>query len=281
MNIFVSDGKVLSQDRAFNYGDGIFTTTHVQHGKIQLFDFHLSRLAHDASVLNIALDMKALSDAMVKTAKAESRQSFVLKVHVSAGEGGRGYARDKANPALIRLMCFPYPQHYEPLREKGADLICAQTPLSIQPLLAGVKHLNRLEQVLIKRELETANADDALVLDTQHHIVEASAGNVFFKNNQGWHTPILDGSGVNGVVRQFLLSHFRDDRSIEITEARYSMEALIGGDCLVVTNALMGVMPVKSLTLENGNKLTFDTSHSQVLADALLTKYREEDARFS
>ena len=111
MNIFVSDGKVLSQDRAFNYGDGIFTTTHVQHGKIQLFDFHLSRLAHDASVLNTALDMKALSDAMVKTAKAESRQSFVLKVHVSAGEGGRGYARDKANPALIRLMCFPYPQH--------------------------------------------------------------------------------------------------------------------------------------------------------------------------
>ena len=90
MNIFVSDGKVLSQDRAFNYGDGIFTTTHVQHGKIQLFDFHLSRLAHDASVLNIALDIKALSDAMVKTAKAESRQSFVLKVHVSAGEGGRG-----------------------------------------------------------------------------------------------------------------------------------------------------------------------------------------------
>ena len=59
------------------------------------------------------------------------------------------------------------------------------------------------------------------------------------------------------------------------------MEALIGADCLVVTNALMGVMPVKSLTLKNGNKLTFDTSHSQVLADALLTKYREEDARFS
>ncbi|MEC8373660.1 MAG: aminotransferase class IV, partial [Pseudomonadota bacterium] len=127
---------------------------------------------------------------------------YVLKVHISGGKAGRGYARDQSQPSLVRLSVHAYPKHYDAMRQRGINAISANTALAIQPVLAGIKHMNRLEQVLIKREVEEAGADDAIVCDTNENLIEASAGNLFFFANGAWYTPSLKGSGVNGVVRQ-------------------------------------------------------------------------------
>ena len=282
MKIVSNSDSISSSDRAFNYGDGIFTTLCVSNRNIELLSFHLKRLTHDAAVLGIQLDETILSHAIydyVNSLPAELDKK-VVKIHVSAGEGGRGYARHPQTPALVRFSTHAYPQHYSQLKQTGMEVICARTKLAIQPLLGGVKHLNRLEQVLIKQEVTEAKVDDALVFNTNDELVEASAGNVFFKIADRWHTPEITHCGVNGVVRQCLINEMTR-AGIDVHQGKYTFEDIMASDSLLVTNALMGVMPVAKLSLSdlNESKLFSQSIHSSaVLASLLTNKIQDEYA---
>ena len=270
----------------------------VSQGKVELLSFHLARLNHDAKALAISLDMTALRQAIdvYVSALTESLEHFsikrVMKVHVSSGEGGRGYARDSQAPAIVRFSTHTYPAHYSELAASGLTLINAKTPLAIQPLLGGIKHMNRLEQVLVKREVVEANADDALVFDTQGHLIEASAGNVFFQTDTGWHTPKVNNCGVNGVVRQCLLSMLKpsstkdsdiSSNALVVHEGEYTLADIANAKAMVITNALMGVMPVNKVLLNDGktsDELAFSASHegAKRLAKLVLEKIQDDHA---
>lgn len=298
-----SADAIALNDRALNYGDGVFTTMCVSQGKVELLTFHLARLNHDAKALAISLDMTALRQAIdvYVSALTESLEhpsiKRVMKVHVSSGEGGRGYARDSQAPAIVRFSTHTYPAHYSELAVSGLTLINAKTPLAIQPLLGGIKHMNRLEQVLVKREVVEANADDALVFDTQGHLIEASAGNIFFQTDTGWHTPKVNNCGVNGVVRQCLLSTLGKnsvkesltnadvigDNALNVHEGEYTLADIANAKAMVITNALMGVMPVNKVLLNDGktsDELAFSASHegAKRLAKLVLDKIQEDHA---
>ncbi|MCQ8847118.1 aminodeoxychorismate lyase [Alteromonas stellipolaris] len=293
-----SADAIALNDRALNYGDGVFTTMCVSQGKVELLTFHLARLKHDAKALAISLDMTALRQAIdvYVSALTESLEhpniKRVMKVHVSSGEGGRGYARDSQAPAIVRFSTHTYPAHYSELAVSGLILINAKTTLAIQPLLGGIKHMNRLEQVLVKREVVEANADDALVFDTQGHLIEASAGNVFFQTDTGWHTPKVNNCGVNGVVRQCLLSMLKPSSSkdsdinsnaLVVHEGEYTLADIANAKAMVITNALMGVMPVNKVVLNDGktsDELAFSASHEEAkrLAKLVLDKIQEDHA---
>jgi 4-amino-4-deoxychorismate lyase len=293
-----SADAIALNDRALNYGDGVFTTMCVSQGKVELLSFHLARLNHDAKALAISLDMTALRQAIdvYVSALTESLEHFsikrVMKVHVSSGEGGRGYARDSQAPAIVRFSTHTYPAHYSELAASGLTLINAKTPLAIQPLLGGIKHMNRLEQVLVKREVVEANADDALVFDTQGHLIEASAGNVFFQTDTGWHTPKVNNCGVNGVVRQCLLSMLKpsstkdsdiSSNALVVHEGEYTLADIANAKAMVITNALMGVMPVNKVVLNDGktsDELAFSASHegAKRLAKLVLEKIQDDHA---
>ena len=294
-----SADAIALNDRALNYGDGVFTTMCVSHGKVELLSFHLARLNHDAKALAISLDMAALIQAIDEyvsslTASLEHPNiKKVMKIHVSSGEGGRGYARDSQAPAIVRFSTHVYPAHYSDLAASGLTLINAKTPLAIQPLLGGIKHMNRLEQVLVKREIIAANADDALVFDTQGRVIEASAGNVFFQTDSGWHTPKVNNCGVNGVVRQCILSMLQpssskgsdiSDNALVVHEGEYTLADVANAKALVITNALMGVIPVNNVVLNNGktgDELAFNASHegAKTLARLVLDKIQEDHAK--
>lgn len=269
----VSSGTPITQgDRAYNYGDGIFTTICVNNHIAELLPWHLSRLVHDASALAINVNAKELHTAIQhhlieKRKSAQSAQNnaakYVLKVHISAGEAGRGYARDEAKPALVRFSEHDYPAHYDNTRATGLDVICASIALAVQPALAGIKHMNRLEQVLIKREVNLAEADDAIVCDTNDNIVEASAGNLFFHSNGVWFTPSLKGSGVNGVVRQCLIQSLLNE-NVPLNVGEYGLEQLQNADTAVVTNALMGIMPIRSVAFPDGVTKHYSVSNTEV-----------------
>ncbi len=293
-----SADAIALNDRALNYGDGVFTTMCVSQGKVELLSFHLARLNHDAKALAISLDMTALRQAIdvYVSALTESLEHLsikrVMKVHVSSGEGGRGYARDSQAPAIVRFSTHTYPAHYSELAASGLTLINAKTPLAIQPLLGGIKHMNRLEQVLVKREVVEANADDALVFDTQGHLIEASAGNVFFQTDTGWHTPKVNNCGVNGVVRQCLLSMLKpsstkdsdiSSNALVVHEGEYTLADIANAKAMVITNALMGVMPVNKVLLNDGktsDELAFSASHegAKRLAKLVLEKIQDDHA---
>ncbi|WP_334058177.1 aminodeoxychorismate lyase [Alteromonas sp. S005] len=272
MRIIPSATPILSSDRAFNYGDGVFTTLLVSEHHVELLPYHLSRLEHDATAIKLNIDIRSLEAAIAEQVKAikngsgdNASSKYVLKVHVSGGQAGRGYARSEDSEALVRFSQHPYPVHYDGLANDGATVICAQTRLAIQPLLAGVKHMNRLEQVLVKHEVDDAGAHDAIVCDTQDNIIEASAGNVFFYLNDQWYTPSLKGSGVNGVVRQCLIdSLLNDNCSLHVGE--YDLSYLRKASAVVITNALMGVMPVKKIQMPDFSYVDFDIRSDAIVA---------------
>ena len=280
MDIVSNSHPITSDDRTFNYGDGVFTTMCVSNGHVELLPYHLRRLTHDTNVLGIAIDIPSLSDAIdhavaVEATSGANANRFVLKVHVSAGTGGRGYARDPHAKAIVRLTAHPYPASYETLWSSGITAMCAETRMAVQPLFAGVKHMNRLEQVFIKQEIaRTPNAQDALVFDTEGNVVESSAGNVFFYQNDTWHTPVIDKAGVNGVVRQCLIEHMRASNT-PVVEGNYSRNDIESAHAIAITNAVVGVMWVSNLIVPSNDASLATFSNGQHLCNTLRTVFKQ------
>ncbi|MFC3095805.1 aminodeoxychorismate lyase [Alteromonas sediminis] len=233
-------------DRAIYYGDGIFTTMRVTSGKVSLLEYHLTRLDRDAQKLGLP----PVNEEIVKaiTDRAGQLNNGVLKVTLSCGDGGRGYARPDTLTPVVFFSQGQIPLNYSRWEKEGVSLGVSQIRLAKQPLLAGIKHLNRLEQVLIKQHMPK-EFDDVLVLDTDNHIVECSSANVFWYKNETWYTPELTNSGVSGVMRAHIVNFFRAS-AIPHAEVSVSVKKVLDCEAMFICNALMGLVPVKRLHAE-------------------------------
>jgi 4-amino-4-deoxychorismate lyase len=243
-------------DRAVQYGDGCFTTLAVRHGRAELWNDHLTRLKLSCQRLHIVFSAWNELQAHVKTLISDQAE-VVLKIIISRGEGGRGYgAAGVGQPSYI-LNLHPMPQHYQQWRAEGIDLGLSPIKLARQPLLAGIKHLNRLEQVLIKYELEKSGYLDAVVCDTEHMMVETSAANLFWRQGALWYTPELVNSGVEGLMRNLVMDIFQQ-KSVPIQTVSARISSLQQADAVFICNSLMGVVPIKSFTpIETSEKKCF------------------------
>lgn len=233
---------VEARDRAVQFGDGCFTTARVQQGGVQRLAAHLQRLQLGCERLMInGIDWLALEAEMIRA--ASNCNEGVLKVIITRGGGGRGYsAQGCQNPTRI-LSLSAYPARYHQLRQRGARLALSSVQLGKNPRLAGIKHLNRLEQVLIRTELEQTGADEALVLDSDGMLVECCAANLFWRVGKQVFTPDLSASGVKGIQRQQvmqLVAHL----GYTLSEVRAGIDVLAAAEEVLITNALMPVLPV-------------------------------------
>ncbi len=232
-----------ASDRAIQFGDGCFTTARIAAGQVCLLDAHLQRLQMACEKLLIPFVAWAeLQREMVELARGNERG--VLKVIISRGSGGRGYsAANCLHPARI-LSVSGYPAHYDGWRREGITLELSPVQLGRNPHLAGVKHLNRLEQVLIRTHLEQTDADEALVLDSEGFVTECCAANLFWRNGKDVFTPRLDQAGVKGLMRQFCLQQLAHS-GYRVVEVHAREAVLAEADEMVVCNALMPVVPVR------------------------------------
>ena len=245
-------------DRLANYGDGLFTTMRVKNHKIALFARHLARLQHNARRLGILLDTDQLAEAMRNQAQRVGEGT--LKLLISAGAGGRGYKRDTTSTPGLHFSGSPYPAHYQQWQSTGISVGLSSVTLARQPALAGLKHTNRLEQVLIKQAMPN-EVDDVLVCDTQGILIEASAANVFWRTGNRWYTPDLSYSGVAGVMREFVLAQFSGHGS-GCETGLYAAGSLNHASNVFICNALMQIVPVHTLQFNNQ---TFRFSIDEVL----------------
>ena len=156
--------SISTHDRGLNYGDGFFTTAIITDGQVEHWAYHKARLIECAQRLAFpALEFTALESHI--TQQVASQAQAVVKIVVTRGEGGRGYAPPSECNLNIIVSVLPYPKHYNSLPDTGISLAISPIKLAVQPHLAGLKTLNRLEQVLIKNALQAQHSDDALVLD--------------------------------------------------------------------------------------------------------------------
>ena len=242
--IFVGERRVSAippDDRALAYGDGLFETMRACRGELPWWDAHWSRLERGAVRLRLAMP----SPAKVRSEAAQllDGRDGVLKLQLGRGSGGRGYAPPLAPEPSWILSRHPLPSSHP---AAGLTLRWCDTQLALQPALAGIKHCNRLEQVLARAEWQIpgaidGDADEGLMRSTDGDVVCATAANLFVLHGERWRTPPVDRCGVAGVCRQWLLDRF------EVEQARLSVADVETADAIVLTNAVRGILPVARL----------------------------------
>ena len=237
--------RIPVADRGLQYGDGLFETIAVVDGKPCLWDRHLARLREGCALLSIPPPPE---DQLAAEALGLTRgvDRAVLKLILTRGEGGRGYR--PPDPPLPRriLRRTPWPAYPDAWRSTGVRVRYCRTRLGHQPLLAGLKHLNRLEQVLARGEWNDPDIAEGLMLDLDGRVVEGTQTNLFVLQDGQLLTPALDRCGVAGVVRGLVLEAawvlgFR------VVEAALTPERLAAADALFLTSSLAGVWPVREL----------------------------------
>lgn len=229
--------RIGPHDRAFNYGDGLFETLRIHGGRPVWWEAHWERLQHGAHVLGIATPDQDAVLAACAPLLAQSGDG-VLKLLLSRGAGGRGYALpEPAQPQLI------VSRHALPAAapEAGLHVRWCSLRLAIQPLLAGLKHCNRLEQVLARAECDDPAIQEGLLCDAEGAATSAIAGNLFVLHGERWLTPLIDRAGVDGVCRQWLLMHGIGH------ECRLSREMVDQADAVFLCNSVRGILPVARL----------------------------------
>lgn len=233
-------------DRGLLYGDGVFRTVLVKAGRSLCWQRHYEKLYGDCMALGIVCPPQALlADEMSEVVKANP--DCVLKVMVTRGEGRRGYAVHNGMAPTRILMASPLPQHPPSHYSDGVRLHLCTTRLAIQPSLAGIKHLNRLENVLARREWSDPEIAEGLMLDTAGNIIEGTMSNLFLLRGKTLYTPDLGGCGVSGVQRARIME-IVGRLDMEIRVKKLALARLYDADEVVLCNSVIGVWQVREMS---------------------------------
>lgn len=237
--------KISVFDRGLSYGDGVFRTLKVVDGRLLFWKEHFLKLQQDADRLGLRCPDEPLWRSDCETLVA-SRGDGVLKLVLTRGESARGY-RIAENVEPSRLVIWsPLPAFPSEYATQGIQLRVCHLRLSSQPILAGVKHLNRLENVLARAEWQDTRYTEGLLLNQAGDVVEGVMSNLFWRRGQFWETPRLDTCGVAGVMRDWLKARLQAD-GYEINEVAIKLEQLLSVDELLICNSLIGLWPVAGL----------------------------------
>lgn len=237
--------QVSALDRGLAYGDGIYRTIEIKQGRPRLWAWQYQRLAADAARLKLPVPDEALLLDEISRLAAGVEQA-VAKIVLTRGVGARGYAMP-ADAQSTRLVSVNPWAGYPPERARGGVSVrWCDTRLSCQPLLAGIKHLNRLENVLARSEWSDPAIHEGLMLDTRGLLVEATMSNVYLLEGQQIITPRLDQNGVQGMLRDWLFVH-APQLGYRLEEAEILPARLSTADAVFLSNSLIGLWPLARL----------------------------------
>ena len=232
------------QERGLHYGDGLFETLLKVNGEIPLWDYHLDRLQRGCKKLAISLPGENwLLDKI--EAESSGHDSAVIKLIVTRGIGGRGLEIPPTRQASVFVLRYPHSAISQ--SDLELDVAICRTRLPINPNLAGLKHLNRLDYVLAAIELgRLGNKNEAILLDTDGYIVEGIISNLFFCLDDKVYTPSLEFAGVEGIMRQQILKYF-EDRAIHVDIGRFNCDLLLSASECFLCNSVHGIRPIRAI----------------------------------
>ena len=248
-------------DRAVQYGDGAFETVLIRNATPVFWQAHLARLSLACDRLKILLDNTLLEQEVPRLLADSSLFSNdsdpfgVLKIIVSRGAGGRGYGVAPGMSATRIVQFHPLPNAYERYGQEGVCVFKCAHPLSSNRALAGIKHLNRLDQVLASMELPPY-AQEGLMCDDAGKLIEGIKSNVFLYRKGQWLTPSLTSAGVAGVMRAQIIAYCEKNDPSNLIVQEIDLETLQSASEVFVCNSVFGIWPVTSVHWE-GSMLEF------------------------
>ncbi|HEY3521564.1 MAG TPA: aminodeoxychorismate lyase [Rhodanobacteraceae bacterium] len=237
----VPDARIAADDRGLLYGDGLFETILFVRGAAPLWSRHMQRLSHGCGSLFLpSPDVATL--AREAAAVIAGMQRAVVRITLTRGGGARGYVLPENNECTRIVAAFEPPTIVPDWYASGIRVRFADLALAAQPRLAGIKHLNRLEQVLARAEWNDPEIVEAMLFDREDRVISATAANVFLAHRGQVITSTLDRCGVAGVARAEVLAALPQTRVRDITR-----EELMQADEIFLTSSVRGILPVREL----------------------------------
>ncbi|GBO90035.1 aminodeoxychorismate lyase [Marinobacter salsuginis] len=245
---WADEGGLPAGDRGLAYGDGLFETIRMSAHRGVLLSRHLERMVRDAARLGIEVSRKELANVCVEAAERFAdrfnAEDWVLKLTLTRGSGGRGYRPDPGMEPNLMVSASPLPPVPDPA---GVAVDVSKVPLTVNPLLAGIKSLNRIEQVLAASDLGPS-LFEVIMTDRDGNLVEGTRTNLLLRRGDCWLTPPASSLAVAGVLRQWLLERLRQ-RGDTVTERPVTVNDVLGPDCqgLFLLNSVLGIVPVRTI----------------------------------
>ncbi|MBL6987329.1 MAG: aminodeoxychorismate lyase [Methylobacter sp.] len=234
-------------DRGFQYGDGLFETIEVSAGHAVFLQRHLDRLHLGCLRLHIPFPGAELISLEAEKLCCSMRSNrAVLKIIITRGSGGRGYRQPDVIRATRVLSLHPYPDYPQNYSEQGIVARFCATQLGLNPALAGMKHLNRLEQVMARLEWTDAAIQEGLMLDINNHVIEGTMTNLFYIKNNSLYTATLGQSGVAGIMRSIIMM-LSAEQGLPVIEHLFTRDELLSADEVFVCNSIIGIWPIKQI----------------------------------
>lgn len=236
-------GVVPVTDRGLAYGDGLFETIAWRSGGPRFFDWHLQRLAEGCRTLGLSCPEERTLLAEMSLAAGGCAEGSV-KLIVTRGSGPRGYAPPPTTRQRRLVGFFPQSATLDMVGAAGVALRICHMPISVNPALAGLKTLSRLDQVLARSEWQDPGIAEGLMLDHEGRIVCGTMSNIFLVRDGRLLTPDLALCGVRGIMRRAVICAARQ-LGIDVTEGKLTRHDIAVAEEFFVTNALIGIWPVR------------------------------------
>jgi 4-amino-4-deoxychorismate lyase len=231
---------IAIMDRGFQYGDGLFETIEVRQDVPIFLEKHLQRLNRDSQRLLLPkLDLDLFRSEMSQL--CQNAGNAVLKIIITRGAGGRGYRQpDEIQPTRI-LSLHPFPDYPKSFYTDGIVARICNTRLGLNPTLAGMKHLNRLEQILARAEWQNNSIHEGIMLDFNGRVIEGTMTNLFYAKNGELFTAKLNLCGIAGILRGWIFEQ------MPVIEHDFYLENLQQADEIFVCNSVMGICGVRQI----------------------------------
>jgi 4-amino-4-deoxychorismate lyase len=254
-------------DRGFSYGDGVFRTMLIRNSQPDNWPLHYQKLVADCAAIGIVCPSAELlmSDILqLFAADISDKSSEVAKIIITRGEGERGYAQPAiTNPTRV-ILKSAIPRYSTDNQINGVQLHLCQTRLADQGKLAGIKHLNRLENVIARMEWHDDKIFDGILLDQKDNVIECTISNIFARYGNLLITPDLSRCGVAGITRQRII-WLESQLNLKIEVTLLPFEKFLQADEVIVCNSLFGAFQV--------NKIGQRTWQPQALAKTIRNEF--------
>jgi len=271
-------------DRSIHYGDGLFETILCSGKKIFYWQQHYRRLQQSAEKLEIACpDQQLLLDDIKKlllNSNVKTKVDYAIKIIVSRGVGERGYKFTKKNNSKRILLLSEIEANYSSLLNQqlysGELFICRQQ-VSINQSLAGIKHLNRLDNVLARNECGE-DFIDGLMLNANKHVIEGTMSNIFAVKDQQLLTPDLNLSGVSGIMRKVIID-LANTNNIKTSVLDISLNDLSSMDEIFISNSLIGIKSITKIKTPDSIVYNYDKHQLTKMLFNTLLKTRDNNVQ--
>lgn len=239
-------------DRGMSYGDGVFRTVCIVSGKPRCWAYHEWQLSEDCRRLSLPVPDSARLMADLNALFTDDADG-IAKIIVTRGVGGRGYTPPVECQPTHVVLRYPPPSYPNEYVDQGVAVGIAETRLARQPALAGIKHLNRLEQVLARRECREKGWPEAVMCTDDGRVVSGSMSNLFIYRSNRLETPALDEAGVSGATRACLIERFSDQgHAVAVNDLHLS--DLLAADEVFLCNSAMPVWPIRAIDRQTISK---------------------------